>query len=187
MISFLFYLTTITFGKNKFKKWHFSSMFPWLLQQENLFCISHHKTNWTIIADNICLIISLLGTSCSMLTLVLFFPWCRLRWSWDKFNNQSQNWRESRDNFMVHNVNNPLANKLRSLHEGCRIMLLYHLNWNYAYIHTLMRKHTRAHTHTLDTWKKYNMYGLPSVKEAQAFFHFQAKRKWVYLSYIISF
>ena len=147
MISFLFYLTTITFGKNKFKKWHFSSMFPWLLQQENLFCISHHKTNWTIIADNICLNISLLGTSCSMLTLVLFFPWCRLRWSWDKFNNQSQNWRESRDNFMVHNVNNPLANKLRSLHEGCRIMLLYHLNWNYAHIHTLMHKHTRAHTH----------------------------------------
>ena len=50
---------------------------------------SHRKTLWTMSVDNVGLKICLLETLNSMVTLTLF-PWCKPRWSRDKFNTQSQ-------------------------------------------------------------------------------------------------
>ena len=40
---------------------------------ECLFCFSHHKTRWTMLAYSVGLKICLLGTSNSMVTLIFFF------------------------------------------------------------------------------------------------------------------
>jgi hypothetical protein len=59
------------------------------LKLEHLFCLSHHKTRWTILVNNVGLKICLLGTLNSMVT-VTFFPWCKPKLSQDEFNKQSQ-------------------------------------------------------------------------------------------------
>jgi hypothetical protein len=43
---------------------------------------------WTMLVDNVGLQICLFEISNSMVT-VTFFPWCKLKWYWDEFNNQS--------------------------------------------------------------------------------------------------
>ena len=73
---------------NKKLKRHFSAMVPWHLQQGNLYCLSHRKTCWTMTMDNTYLKIGFLGTSSFMVTLTFSF-WCKPKWSWDEFNNQS--------------------------------------------------------------------------------------------------
>ena len=60
-----------------------------LFQLEHLFCLSHHKTCWSMSVDTISLKICLLETLNFMITLT-FFPWCKPKWSQDEFNNQSQ-------------------------------------------------------------------------------------------------
>ena len=64
-------------------------MGPCLFLPEHLFCFSHCKNRWTMLVDNVGLIICLLGTSNSMITMT-FLPWCKLKWSQDEFNSQSQ-------------------------------------------------------------------------------------------------
>jgi hypothetical protein len=64
-------------------------MAPFLFLLEHLFCLSHHKTHWTMSVDNVGLRKYLLGNSNFMVTLI-FFPWCRLKWSRNEFNSQSQ-------------------------------------------------------------------------------------------------
>jgi hypothetical protein len=54
---------------------------------DDLFCLSHRKTRWTMLVDNVGLKVRLLETSNSMVTLT-FFPWCKPKWSRDEFNNQ---------------------------------------------------------------------------------------------------
>ena len=78
-----FLVTTKMLGKTKINKtkrkikkilkWHFSTMVPWHLQWENLFCLSHHKMCWTMSVDSIGLKIDLLGASSSMVTLTFYF------------------------------------------------------------------------------------------------------------------
>ena len=46
---------------------------PCLLHQEYLFGLSHRKTSWIMIVDNVGLKIGLLGTLSSMITLTFFF------------------------------------------------------------------------------------------------------------------
>ena len=46
---------------------------PYLLLPEHLFCLSHHKTCWTMSMDNVGLKMCLLGTSYFMVTLTLYF------------------------------------------------------------------------------------------------------------------
>jgi hypothetical protein len=53
---------------------------PSFILLEHIFCLSHHKTRWTMLEDNVGLKICLLGTSNFMVTLT-FFPWCKLKWS----------------------------------------------------------------------------------------------------------
>ena len=53
-------------------KWSFYAMVPWHLQRENLFCLSHRNTHWTMTMDNIGLNIGLLESSSSMVTLTSF-------------------------------------------------------------------------------------------------------------------
>ena len=61
-------------------------MGPCLFLPERLFRLSHCKTHWTVSMDYILgLTIYILGTSNFMLALTFFFPWCKLKWSWDKF------------------------------------------------------------------------------------------------------
>ena len=55
-------------------------MIPWHLQRENLFCLSHCKTCWTMTMINVGLKIDLLGTSSSMVTLT-FIYFCSVNWS----------------------------------------------------------------------------------------------------------
>ena len=64
-------------------------MGPCLCLLEHLSCLSHCKTRWTILVDNVGLKICLLGTLNSMVTLACFIPWCKPKWSRDEFNNQS--------------------------------------------------------------------------------------------------
>ena len=71
---------------------------------EHLFCLSHHKTCWTLSEDNVVLYHHL-GTSKSMVSQT-FFPWCKPKWSHDEFNSQSQNFTRPQDDFMIHGVNN---------------------------------------------------------------------------------
>ena len=63
-------------------------MGPCLFLSYHLFCFSHHKTRWTMSVDYAGIKICLLGTSTSMITLTLFL-WCKLKWFWNEFNNQS--------------------------------------------------------------------------------------------------
>jgi len=65
-------------------------MDPCLFLPENFVCLSHHNTRLTISLDDVGLKICFLRTSNFMVTLTFFFPWCKLKWSWDEFNNQSQ-------------------------------------------------------------------------------------------------
>jgi hypothetical protein len=69
---------------------HFFVMGPCLsLSTKHLFGLSHRKTRWTMLLNQIGFQIRLLGISNSMITLT-FFPWCKMKWSQDEFNNQSQ-------------------------------------------------------------------------------------------------
>ena len=72
-----------------FPKTHFSAMGPCLFLLEHLFCLSHRKTCWAVLVDNVDLKVRLLGTSNFTVTLT-FFPWHKPKWSCDEFNNQSQ-------------------------------------------------------------------------------------------------
>ena len=49
---------------------------PAFLLLDHPFCLSHLKTCWTMLVDNVGLRICLLGTSNSMVT-VTFLPWCK--------------------------------------------------------------------------------------------------------------
>ena len=62
---------------------------PMIFLPYHLFCLSHPKTCWTVLVDNVGLQICLLGTLTSIITLT-FFPRCKPKQSLDKFNNQSQ-------------------------------------------------------------------------------------------------
>ena len=55
---------------------------------EHLFCLSHHKTCWITLEDNVGLKICLLETSNSMVTPT-FLPWCKPEWARDEFNSGS--------------------------------------------------------------------------------------------------
>ena len=64
-------------------------MGPYCFLSKHLFCLSHHKTHWTMSLDNVSPKIYMLGTSNSMVTLK-DFPRCQPKWFRDEFNNQSQ-------------------------------------------------------------------------------------------------
>ena len=64
-------------------------MGPYYFLPQHLFCLSHCKTHWTMLMDDLGLVICLWGILNSMVTLT-FFPWCKPKWSQDKFNNQPQ-------------------------------------------------------------------------------------------------
>ena len=51
-------------------------MGPCFFLLDHLFCLSHRKTRWTMSVDFVGLKICLVGTSTSMVTLILF-PWCK--------------------------------------------------------------------------------------------------------------
>ena len=53
------------------------------------FLLTHHKTCWIMILDNVGLEIGVLGTQTSWSLLHFFFPQCKLKWSRDEFNGQS--------------------------------------------------------------------------------------------------
>jgi hypothetical protein len=59
-----------------------------LYQLEHKFCLSHCKSRWTMLVDNVDLQTCLLGTLNFMVTLT-FLPWCKPKWSRNVFNNQS--------------------------------------------------------------------------------------------------
>ena len=64
---------------------------PWALASfllEHHICLPHCKIRWSMSMDDVGLKICLLGTSNSMATLI-FFPWCKPKWSHDEFNSQS--------------------------------------------------------------------------------------------------
>ena len=63
-------------------------MGPCLFYQSTSFVTPHYKTQCTMLVDNVSLKICLLGTLNSKFALT-FFPWYKLKWSRDKFNNQS--------------------------------------------------------------------------------------------------
>ena len=65
-------------------------MGPCLFLPKHLLCLSHPKTHWNMPVDNVGLKICLQGTSNSMI-IVTFLPWCKLKLSHDKLNNQSHN------------------------------------------------------------------------------------------------
>jgi hypothetical protein len=90
--SFYFSCSYHFFPKKIHKKFIITSFLCYgtcLFLREHLFCLSHRKFHWTMPGNNVNLKGCLLGTSNSMVTLK-FFPWCSPKWSWDKFNNQSQ-------------------------------------------------------------------------------------------------
>ena len=90
LLSFLVFMFSSPI-KKIMKNYYNNISLPWVLAfvlPEQLFCLSHHKTRWTMLVDNVSLEICLLGTSNSMVTLT-FCPWCTLKWSRNKFNNQS--------------------------------------------------------------------------------------------------
>ena len=84
---------------------------PWQLQRENLICLSHCKTLWTTIVDNVGMKIGLLGTSSSMVNLTFcFFSWCfivNIKVVPGQVQQPMTYFRGARDNFMVHDVNKP--------------------------------------------------------------------------------
>jgi hypothetical protein len=90
------YVTTIFLchGPLPFKPYH-------------LFCVSHHKTRWTMSMDYVGLKICLMGTSTSMVTLTIF-PWCKRKWVLGRAEQPINALTRPWDNFMVHGVNNPL-------------------------------------------------------------------------------
>ena len=51
-------------------------MGPCRFLHEHLFCLSHRKTRWIMLVDNVGLEICILGTSNYMVTLT-FFSWCK--------------------------------------------------------------------------------------------------------------
>ena len=51
----------------------FSAMGPCLFLSKHFFCLSHRKNHWTMLVDNVGLIIHLLGTLNSVVTLTIFF------------------------------------------------------------------------------------------------------------------
>jgi predicted metal-binding membrane protein len=67
----------------------FCTMGPCLFLLEHLSCLSHCKTCWTISMDNV----GFLNTSFGDLELhgrsCIISPWCKPKWSHDKFNSQS--------------------------------------------------------------------------------------------------
>ena len=67
----------------------FSAMGSYLFLPQHLFCLTHHKTCWTMLMDNVGLKTCLLGTSNSMVPLTVY-PWCKPKWSRDEFDSQSQ-------------------------------------------------------------------------------------------------
>jgi len=65
---------------------------PWALAffyKSTSFASPTAKTRWTMSVDKVDLNTCLVGTSKSMVTQTCF-PRCKLKWSWDEFNNQSQ-------------------------------------------------------------------------------------------------
>ena len=68
---------------------YFLVMGPCLFLLEHLFCLSNHKTHWTMSVDNVGLQICNFGISNSVLTLTYFFPWCTPKSSRDEFSSQS--------------------------------------------------------------------------------------------------
>ena len=87
-LVFSFFTST----KNPLKSHYKNISLPWAIAfflLKHLFCLSHRKTHWIMSVDNVGLKICILGTSNSMVTLI-FFPWCKLKWSRNELNNQSQ-------------------------------------------------------------------------------------------------
>jgi len=118
-------------------------MGPCLFLLEHLFCLSHRKTYWIMSVDNVGLKICLLGTSNSMVTLS-FPPWCKPKWSWDEFNNQSQMLQGLWHDFMVHGVNNPYE-RIRiptPTHSAIRSSCVYSLFGSYLF---------PSHSHPLES------------------------------------
>ena len=59
-------------NKSSFRNCYNNVSLPWarvFFLLEHVYCISHHKTHWTMLVDNVGLKICLLGTSNSMVTL----------------------------------------------------------------------------------------------------------------------
>jgi hypothetical protein len=79
--------------KNMSLKIYYTNIFchgPLFFFYYNASFASHCKSYYTMLVDNVGLKICPLGTSNSMVTLTFIFPWCKQKWSWDKFNNQLQ-------------------------------------------------------------------------------------------------
>ena len=91
--SFVFSWLHPLFPNKNFKKVYYNNIsLPWTLASfffllEHLFCLSQRKTCQTMSMNNVGLKLCLLGTLNSIITLT-FFPWCKLKWSWDELNNQ---------------------------------------------------------------------------------------------------
>ena len=110
----------------------FSIMVPWHLQWEDLFCLLHCKTHWTMIVDNVGLEIGLLWTSSSMVSLTLF-SWSKTEVVLWQVQQSTTYFRGAREDFMVHDANNPLVSHspfvkgldymLRSLKMSCLLVI----------------------------------------------------------------
>ena len=77
-LTILFFLLSsllFTSQKNHKNMFYNSISLPWPLTflPKHLFCLSHCKTCWTMVVDNVDLKICLLATSNSMVILILFF------------------------------------------------------------------------------------------------------------------
>ena len=74
---------------------------------EHLFCLSHHKTCWTMSVDNVGLKICLLGISNSMVTLT-YFALLYTEVVLGQIQQSITNFIEPWEDFIIHGVNNPL-------------------------------------------------------------------------------
>ena len=75
LLSFLVFIFS-SLKKISSKYYHNCNSLPWapcIFLPEQLFCLSHHKTCWTMAMYNVGLKICLLGTLNSMVTLSFFF------------------------------------------------------------------------------------------------------------------
>ena len=76
---------------------------------KHLFCLSHRKTHWTMLMNNACLKICLLGTSNSMVTLTIFLDETEVVPK--RVQQPIRDFTRPWDDFMVHGVNNPYLTK----------------------------------------------------------------------------
>jgi len=106
--SFVFIFSSPTQTTKLLLQWYFSVMGFYLFLPDYLFCLSYHKTQWTMLLDSVGPKMYLLGPSNSMVTLIIF-PSRKPKWAPRQIQQPIINFARPRDDFMVHGVNNPLG------------------------------------------------------------------------------